>query len=146
MLREIVSFPEPISTINVTTFASVVSVVFLILFTFEVVVVPDLGHHGPAVDLPKASFAVNLPRADRDDAINIVIMRDGKIFFGNDRANIEELRGKIIEQLSRRAERKAYIRADARTRYGMVKAVLSAVRSTGVQEIGFLVDERKPLK
>jgi len=40
---------------------------------------------------------------------------------------------------------KVYIRADKRARYGAVIEVLDRVRSAGIENIAFLVDEQKSL-
>ncbi len=70
-------------------------------------------------------------------------MRDGKVFFGNERVTTEQLTAKIGERVSHHAERKVFIRADARARYGTVGAALDGIRSAGVLRIGILVDQRK---
>lgn len=76
--------------------------------------------------------------ANREDAIVVAIMRDGKVFFGNELVTAEQLPEKIREWLSHYAERKVYIKADARARYGTVWTVLEAVRSAGVERcVGF---------
>jgi biopolymer transport protein ExbD len=40
-------------------------------------------------------------------------------------------------------ERKIYIRADARARWGTVKVVLDGVRAAGILRVAFLVDSRR---
>jgi biopolymer transport protein ExbD len=59
-------------------------------------------------------------RAKREDALIVAIMRDGQVFFGNDRMPAEELAAKISERLNHRGERNIYIRVDARVLYGYV--------------------------
>ena len=79
--------------------------------------------------------------ADRENAIVVGIMRDGKFFLGNEQATPQQLSEKIRERLSHYAERKVYIKADARARYGAVRIVLRAAGSAGVEKIAFLADQ-----
>lgn len=98
---------------------------------------------GAGTDLPRVDHPIRMPGADREDALVVAIMRDGHIFFGSGCVTAGELPGKIREGLSQGAERKVYIRADARARYGTVSAVLDGIRVAGVPRIGILVDQRK---
>jgi biopolymer transport protein TolR len=116
-----------ICRIDVTAFASIMA--FLV-----VLMMLPLGnaHHGVGVDLPKVWHPIEMRSANREDALTIAVFRDGQVFLCNDRATVSELSDKIRERLSHGAERKVYIRADARARYGTVRAVLDAVHSSGV--------------
>lgn len=115
------------------------AVVLLTLLIIEMVAFPlAWGHRGVGIDLPRVNRPVTMRAANREDALIIVIMRDGKVFFGNERATAEELPAKIEERLSHGAERKVYIKADARARYGAVRIVLGAVRSAGVEKIAII--------
>jgi len=99
--------------------------------------------HGRGPDLPKASHATKMPGANREDALLVGVARDGKIFFGSDQVTTEQLPMRIREQVGKGSPQKAYIRADARVRYGTVLEVLRAVRLGGVQYVAFIVEERK---
>jgi biopolymer transport protein ExbD len=75
-----------ICKIDVTAFASVM--VFLVpLMMF----MPGNPHHGVGVDLPGVWHPTEVPHANRDDALMIAILRDGRVFFGNDRVSVEKL-------------------------------------------------------
>jgi biopolymer transport protein ExbD len=100
-------------------------------------------HDGVGIDLPKVNHPVKMLAANREDAKVIAVMRDGQIYFGNERVPAEDLPNKIREQLSRDAERKVYINADARVRYGTLSRVLDEVRSAGVLRIAFLAEQRQ---
>jgi biopolymer transport protein ExbD len=100
-------------------------------------------HHGISPDLPQVSNAVWMPRASRENAILLAVMRDGKIFCGSNQVSAEQLENCIRQQVSRGSERKAYIRADARVPYGRVEAALDGIRAAGVRDIAFFVEERK---
>jgi biopolymer transport protein ExbD len=83
--------------------------------------------------------------ANREDAMIIVVMRDGAVYFGGERVQPEQLPSKILDCLrDHTVERRVYIRADARVFYRNVKEVLDGVRSAGIERIAFLVDQRTP--
>jgi biopolymer transport protein ExbD len=126
-----------------TAFSCVMAVVLLTLLIIEMVAFPLAwgGHHGVGIDLPRVNYPVTMRAANREDAVIIGIMRDGGIFFANDRTTAPQLPAKIEERLSHGAERRAYIKADARARYGTVRIVLGAVRSAGVESVGILVEQ-----
>jgi biopolymer transport protein TolR len=125
--------------INVTGFASVM----LVLFYFLLLLQPLQVCVGNSVVLPQMHHAVSMPASNREDAMVIAVMRDGRVFFGTDCIEPWNLPVKIRDRVSRSAERKVYIRADARAKYGAVKDVLDGVRSSGIEKIGFLVEQRR---
>lgn len=127
-----------ICRIDVTAFLSVL-LVLLFIFMFDIYQ-PDLP---PGVDLPRVSHPVLMRGANREDAMLVEVQRDGSIWLGNDRMSLGQLPTKIDEAVRHGSERKVYLRVDARAWYGTVAEVLSAVRSAGVENIAFLVDERK---
>jgi len=101
-------------------------------------------HHGVGVDLPKTQHPRSMWRAKRADALVVVILRTGDIFFGNDEVGADQLSEKINERIhSTGGERRVYIRADARARWGRVGEVIDQVRTAGIPEVGFLADQRK---
>ena len=84
-----------------------------------------------------------MPGALKEDALLVAVQRDGGIFLGTEQVILPRLSTEIRERVSRGAENKVYIRADARGRYGRVLEVLNAVRYAGVENIGFIVEERR---
>ena len=128
-----------ICSIDVTAFASVMVVLFVFVWA------PTWGpshHWGP--DLPKVSHPVSMWGANREDALVVMVMRTGDVFFGNEKLPTEQLPDKIRERIRQGAERKVYIEVDERARYGHVAEVLDSVRAVGIEKIGFLVYQRKP--
>jgi biopolymer transport protein TolR len=119
-----------------------VFVVLATLFLFMVLCTPRPFHEGRR-DLPQVGHPISLLHADREDALTVAILRDGQVFFRTDRVNVEELPRRIREGLSQGAERKVYIRADARAKYAWVEEVLDAMRVSGIEDVGFLVDQRR---
>ncbi len=82
--------------------------------------------------------------ANREGALVVGVLRDGKVFFRTEQVTTAELPGKIRDGISQGAERKIYIKADIRGRYATVKEVLDAVRASGVENVAFLTEQRRP--
>lgn len=116
-------------------------VVFVMLLVFMTV---PTHYRGVSVDLPKVSHPVAMRGADREDAMKVAVTRDGKAYFGNEQIRFGDLPATIQDRLKDRGvERRVYIVADMRSRWGTVKMVLDGVRSAGVIRVAFLVDQRR---
>lgn len=96
-----------------------------------------------SVDLAKVSHSIDLRAAVREDALVVAVERDGRVWFGSDRINPEHLPNAIRERLQHGAERKVYIRADARAKYSSVVTVLDNVRSAGIEDVAFVLEQWK---
>jgi biopolymer transport protein TolR len=132
------SLKSLICRIDVTAFAGVMfALVAMFLLPAEIVV----DFRGPSADLTKISHPIPLPAALREDALEVAITRDGKLYLGRDQIRLERLPAEIEERVRHGAERRVYIRADMRARYGTVKQVLDSVRSAGIEHIAFFVDQ-----
>jgi biopolymer transport protein TolR len=115
-----------------------VCIVLLIVF----MVSPGPPHHSFPVDLAIASHAVPLPDARKEDAIIVMIARDGRVYFRNYRTTLDDLPHEIEEAVRDGAERKVYVKADARARYSDVEAVVDAIRQTGILDVVFMTERR----
>jgi biopolymer transport protein ExbD len=137
--------PKLLSDFNTLQFASVMAmVVFAMLLVFMTI---PTDHYGVSADLPKVSHPISMPGALREDAMKVTITRDGKVYFGSDQVNITNLPVKIQDRLKdREVERRVYVVADMRARWGAVKQVLDAIRSAGIIRVAFLADQgRSPI-
>ena len=65
------------SDINVTPMVDVM-LVLLIIF----MVITPMLQHGVSVDLAKVNNPEQMPDADKEDALLVAVMRDGKVYFG----------------------------------------------------------------
>ncbi len=126
------------SNINVTPMVDVM-LVLLIIF----MVVTPMLQKGVSVDLAKVNSPTQMPDADKEDALIVAVMRDGRLFFGNDRIDADQLTQKIKDRIANRVDKRVYIRADARAKYGSVVEVVDNVRAAGVDDLGLLTDQRK---
>jgi len=93
--------------------------------------------------LAKVNSPEAMPDADKEDALIVAVMRDGKIFFGNDQIPPDQLTAKVKDRLANRNDKRVFIRADARAKYSSVVDVVDNVRSAGVDQLGLLTDQRK---
>jgi len=143
LVRKSRTSPRLFSDFNTLQFASVMAmVVFVLLLVFMTTTTPY--HHGGSVDLPRVLYPVAMRGADREDAMKITVTRDGKVYFGAEQIRFGGLPAKIQDRLKdREVERKVYVVADMRSRWGAVKMVLDGVRSAGIIRVAFLVDQRR---
>jgi biopolymer transport protein TolR len=127
------------SDINVTPMVDVM-LVLLIIF----MVVTPMLQKGVSVDLAKVNNPEQMPDADKEDALIVAVMRTGDVFFGNDKLpSLEQLTGKIKDRLANKSDKRVYIRADARAKFGRVVEVVDDIRAAGVDQLGLLTDQRK---
>jgi biopolymer transport protein TolR len=126
------------SNINVTPMVDVM-LVLLIIF----MVITPMLQKGVSVDLAKVNSPAAMPDADKDDALIVAVMKDGKLFFGNDRVEADQLTQKVKDRLSNRVDKRVYVRADARAKYGSVVEVVDNGRAAGVDDLGLLTDQKK---
>ena len=103
-------------------------VMVLVVFTVVVVSMISVGtRHGGGwpVDLPRVRNVRAVGGltwgANSANAMIVIVQRDGHVYFRNDRVFVNDLPANIRRCMSGGAERRVYIRADARVRYGAVK-------------------------
>jgi biopolymer transport protein ExbD len=123
------------------------SLLILFLLLFVIVFIDgspkDMGR-GVHTNLPQSLHAVAMREANREDALLVVIMQDGKIFFGPEQVNADDLPSKILVRLKDRSvERKVYLSVDRRAKYATVKKVLDKIRSAGIERVGFLTYQKQ---
>ncbi|HTR68244.1 MAG TPA: biopolymer transporter ExbD [Terriglobales bacterium] len=126
------------SNINVTPMVDVM-LVLLIIF----MVITPMLQHGQSVDLAKVNSPEAMPDADKEDALLVAVMRDGKVFFGNDQITPDQLTNKIKDRIANRTDKRVYVKADARARFKSVVDVVDNVRAAGVDQLGLLTDQKK---
>jgi len=126
------------SDINVTPMVDVM-LVLLIIF----MVVTPMLQHGVSVDLAKVNNPEPMADADKEDALLVAVMRDGTVYFGQDKIAADQLTGKVKDRLVNRVDKRVYVKADARAKFGAVVAVVDNVRAAGVDQLGLLTDQKK---
>jgi biopolymer transport protein ExbD len=126
------------SDINVTPMVDVM-LVLLIIF----MVVTPMLQHGKQVDMAQVNNPTDMHDADKEDALQVAVTRDNKVFFGTDPINPDDLTQKIKDRLANRTDKRVFLKADARAKYGWVVAVVDDVRAAGVDQLGLLTEQKK---
>jgi biopolymer transport protein ExbD/biopolymer transport protein TolR len=126
------------SDINVTPMVDVM-LVLLIIF----MVVTPMLQKGVSVDMAKVDNPTPMEDADKEDALLVSITRDGKVYFGTEQITVDNLTTKVKDRLANKPDKRVYVKADMRTRFGGVVQVVDGVRAAGVDDLGLLTDQRK---
>jgi biopolymer transport protein ExbD len=126
------------NNINVTPMVDVM-LVLLIIF----MVITPMLQKGVSVDMAQTNNPQQMPDADKEDALLVAVMRDGKVFFDTDQIPPDQLGPKIRDKIANRADKRVYIKSDARAKYGIVVDVVDNIRSAGVDQLGLLTEQRK---
>jgi len=126
------------SEINVTPMVDVM-LVLLIIF----MVVTPMLQKGISVDMAKVNNPEQMPDADKEDALLVSVTRDGKVYFGSEQTTIDNLTTKVKDRLANKMDKRVYVKADMRARFGSVVLVVDSVRAAGVDDLGLLTDQKK---
>jgi len=126
------------SDINVTPMVDVM-LVLLIIF----MVITPMLQKGVSVDLAKVNSPNPMPDADKEDALLVAVQRDGKVFFGTEVIDVNQLTDKVKDRLANRTDKRVFLKADARAKFGAVVEVVDNVRAAGVDQLGLLTDQKK---
>ena len=126
------------SAINVTPMVDVM-LVLLIIF----MVVTPMLQKGISVDMAPVNNPEQMPDADKEDALLVSITRDGKVYFGSEQMAVDNLTGKVKDRLASKQDKRVYVKADMRTRFGSVVQVVDSVRAAGVDDLGLLTEQKK---
>src|SRR5690349_7583782 len=86
---------------------------------------------GISVQLPVTGNAVAVPNADKEDALVIAVTHDGRVYLGTELTSPAGVADKINSEMATRADKRLYIKADARASYANVVKVLDAVSTSG---------------
>jgi len=126
------------SDINVTPMVDVM-LVLLIIF----MVVTPMLQKGVSVDYAKVNNPEQMPDADKEDALLVSITRNNEVFFGSEKIQVDNLTQKVKDRLASKQDKRVYVKADMRTRFGEVVQVVDSVRAAGVDDLGLLTEQRK---
>lgn len=118
------------SDINVTPLVDVM-LVLLIIF----MVITPLMQHGIPVKLAQTVNPVTLPDADKDDAVIVAVSHDGRLYFGNNMANTDDITNEVRDAVANKLDKTVYVKADAAAHFSAVAALIDAVRDAGVDNI-----------
>jgi biopolymer transport protein ExbD len=109
--------------------------IMLVLLIIFMVVTPMLTK-GLAVNLPKVNNPVDMPNADKDDAIIVGISASGDIYLGSTKTDISQIADKVRDLVTDRMDKTVFVKCDGRAKYGDVVRVVDEIRSAGVDNVG----------
>jgi biopolymer transport protein ExbD len=119
-------------------FSPFLSIMVVLLFIVMFGTTNPMHPRTAPVDMPITQHSTTQLAALREDALVIVITRDGSVRFRNTRIVPEELPDLLREGIRNGANNTVYVKVDARVRYLDVKTVLDQIRLSGLQNITFL--------
>jgi biopolymer transport protein ExbD len=101
---------------------------------------------GISVQLPTAVSASAVPDVDKNDALIVSVTQDGSVYLGTEPVNPSGLTQKLRAELETRPKKDLYIKADARTPYASVVAVLDGVHAAGFEGLTLLTNQQDGAK
>ncbi|MGA7623792.1 MAG: biopolymer transporter ExbD [Candidatus Acidiferrales bacterium] len=116
--------------------------IMLVLLIIFMVVTPML-QKGVSVDMAKVNNAQDMQDADKDDAIILAVTRDGQMYLGSQRIQLDEITTKVKDLIANRLDKTVFVRSDARAKYGDVVKAVDEVRSAGVDKLGLLTEKNR---
>lgn len=125
-----------------TPFVAASATLFAI-FVFVLMLTNGMPRFGPS-DLPRVNHPVWADDAYDDNAIVIVVVDNGRVFWGQDPISMDDLRHELRRRLERNPKSRIFLAVDARASWRNVAPVLGALRLVGVESIVFLVDQSNP--
>jgi biopolymer transport protein TolR len=125
------------SNINVTPMVDVM-LVLLIIF----MVITPMLQNKVNVDMVRTENATAMPDADHEDSVVVAVTRDSKVFLGQNEVSLSDLGPKVGDLLQNKMNKMVYFRADSRAHYGTVMDAIDAVRTSGVEQVGLLTEQR----
>jgi biopolymer transport protein ExbD len=124
------------SNINVTPMVDVM-LVLLIVF----MVITPMVQNKVNVDLTKSVDATPMPDAEHEDSVVVAVTRDGHVYLGANQIAPADLGPKITDMLQNKTNKEVYMRADARSNYGIVMDAIDNIRTSGVDTLGILTEQ-----
>ena len=113
--------------------------IMLVLLIIFMVVTPMLTK-GLSVELAKVNNPVDMPNADKDDAIIVGISASGDVYLGGTKSDITQIADQVRDRISNKLDKTVFVKSDGRTKYGDVVKVVDEIRSAGVDNVGLITD------
>jgi biopolymer transport protein ExbD len=114
--------------------------VMLVLLIIFMVVTPML-QKGIQVNLAKVSNPIDMPNADKDDAVIVAISASGDIYLVNTKTDLSQLADQVRDRVSNRLDKTVFVKSDGRAKYGDVVKVVDEIRAAGVDNVGLLTEK-----
>ena len=128
-----------LADINVTPMVDVM-LVLLIIF----MVITPLLQKGVSVDKALTHNPRKMPDAEKTDAVEVAITRDGKFFLNAQPVALGDITKQVEDLMSNKLNKVVFIKSDARAQYGDVVSVVDNVRAAGIEQLGLITEEVQP--
>ena len=128
-----------VAEINVTPMVDVM-LVLLIIF----MVITPMLQKGVSVDMARTHNPRPMPSAEKTDAVELAITRDGKIFLNAAPVQLSDITSKVKDLIANKLDKTVFVKSDARAKYGDVVEVIDNVRAAGVEQLGLLTEQVRP--
>ena len=128
-----------LADINVTPMVDVM-LVLLIIF----MVITPLLQKGVSVDKALTHNPRNMPDAEKTDAVEVAITRDGKYFLNAQPIALGDITKQVDDLMSNKLNKVVFIKSDARAPYGDVVSAVDNVRAAGIEQLGLITEEVQP--
>jgi biopolymer transport protein ExbD len=128
-----------VAAINVTPMVDVM-LVLLIIF----MVITPMLQKGVSVDMAKTHNPRPMPNAEKTDAVELAVTRDGKVFLNAAPVQMGDVTSKVKDLIATKLDKTVFIKSDARAKYGDVVEVIDNVRAAGVEQLGLLTEQVQP--
>jgi len=125
--------------INVTPMVDVM-LVLLIIF----MVITPLLQKGVSVNLAKTHNPRKMPDAEKTNAVELAITRDGKVFLNAQPVAMDSITKQVEDLMANKLNKIVFIKSDSRAQYGTVVSVVDNVRAAGIQQLGLITEEVHP--
>lgn len=126
---------EPIAEINVVPLVDIILVVLIIfMVTAPLVLKPTID-----VNLPQAASG---EQKQAPTTIEVLISKNGTIFFDGKQVNAEELQAKMTQEAQNSVDASVILTADKDVTLDGLTPVIDAIKSSGIKKLGFSVKSK----
>src|SRR5215472_5583661 len=113
--------------------------IMLVLLIIFMVVTPMLSK-GLSVELAKVTNPMDMPDADKDDAVIVGISASGDVYLGSTKSDISQIADQVRDRISNKLDKTVFVKSDGRAKYGDVVKIVDEIRSAGVDNVGLITD------
>ena len=124
---------EEITGINVTPLVDIVLVLLIIFMVTANFIVRETVE----VDLPRAANGGETVQG----LVNVVLDKEGKLFFDGAEVSEEELSRKVLEAVAKDKDTRAIISADQSLAYGRVMRLIDVVKGQGIAKFALNIQK-----
>jgi biopolymer transport protein TolR len=133
--------------IDTTSLTTLICLVFLAFFAK--MAQQNMVTRNATIDLPVVLHATEKPSAQRTNAIEVSVYRTGSLFVAGDEnaagelLNPKDIAPRLRSMLFPGVEKRVYLKADGRAKYGDVEAALDQIRYAGISNITIMAERRR---